>query len=257
MSFKKTEKQILRKTGKAISDYGLIEDGDRIMVAVSGGKDSYTLLHILELLRKKAPIKFSLLAVNIDPDFSGYKTDIIENHLKERGYEYKMVKTNIYDTVEKHIEPNTSYCSFCSRLRRGVIYNKAAEFGCTKIALGHHLDDFIETLLLNQFFTGEIKAMSAKLLSDDKRNVVIRPLVNVEEELIIRYAAMMEFPVVCCCCPVCGSENMMRKNVKSLLNELSVKYPGIKKSMLKSLSNINTRHLLDKRYKKHDGTVAK
>jgi tRNA 2-thiocytidine biosynthesis protein TtcA len=246
MSFKKTEKLILKKVGKAIADYDLISDGDRIMVAMSGGKDSYTLLHILEILRRKAPIKFTLLAVNIDPDFSGYQTNIIEDHLKEGGYDYEMVKTNIYETIENHIEPKTSYCSFCSRLRRGVIYNKAVEYGCTKIALGHHMDDFIETLLLNQFFTGEIKAMAAKLVSDDKRNVVIRPLVNVEEELIIKYSQMNEFPIVCCCCPVCGTEEMMRKNVKKLLNELKQKYPGVKRSMLKSLSNVNERHLLIK-----------
>ncbi len=248
MSLRRIEKYILRKTGRAIADHDLIQDGDRIMVAVSGGKDSYALLHVLELLRKKAPVKFSLLAVNIDPDFDGYRPDIIEEHLKSSGYDYQMVKTNIYETIGKHISPNTSYCSFCSRLRRGVIYNKAVEFGCTKIALGHHLDDFIETLLLNQFFTGEIKAMAAKLHSDDRRNVVIRPLVYVEEKVIMQYAAMMDFPVVCCQCPVCGDENMMRKHVNSMLTKLSIKHPGIKKSMLKSLGNINTRHLLDKRY---------
>ena len=246
MSLKKTQQKIQRKVGRAIADYNLIEEGDKIMVAVSGGKDSYTLLHILEILRKKAPIKFELVAVNIDPDFSGYRTDVIENHLKEHGYAYEMVKTNIYNTIENHIEPNTSYCSFCSRLRRGVIYNKAEELGCTKIALGHHMDDFIETLLLNQFFTGEIKAMAARLVSDDKRNIVIRPLVNVEESLIIQYSAMMEFPIVCCCCPVCGNQEMMRKNMKALLNELSQKYPNIKKSMHKALSNVNSRHLLNK-----------
>jgi len=246
MSLKQAEKQILKYTGKAISDYNLIEEGDRIMVALSGGKDSYTLLQILEILRRKAPIKFSLIAVNIDPDFSGYRTNIIEDFLKENGYEYEMVKTNIYETIEKHIDPNTSYCSFCSRLRRGVIYNKAVELGCTKIALGHHMDDFIETLLLNQFFNGEIKAMAAKLVSDDKRNVVIRPLVNVDEALIREYSAMMEFPIICCCCPVCGDENLMRKYIKKMLNELSQKHPGIKRSMLRSLSNVNRRHLLIK-----------
>jgi tRNA 2-thiocytidine biosynthesis protein TtcA len=244
MSLKKIEKYILKKVGKAIFDFDLIRDGDKIMVAMSGGKDSYTLLHILEILRKKAPVTFFLAAVNVDSNFSGYQTDIIEDYLKATGHEYEIVRTNIYETVQKHIEPNTSYCSFCSRLRRGVIYNKAVELGCTKIALGHHLDDFIETLLLNQFFTGEIKAMAAKLISDDKRNVVIRPLVYVEESIIMKYAALKEFPVVCCCCPVCGNDNMMRKNVKKLLAEWDAKYPGIKRSMIKSLSNVNMRHLL-------------
>lgn len=246
MTLKRLERKILKKVGRAIADYNLIEEGDKVMVAVSGGKDSYTLLHILETLRRKAPVKFSIFAVNIDPDFSGYQTDIIEAHLKEHGCDYEMVKANIYGTIEKHIEPNTSYCSFCSRLRRGVIYNKAHELGCTKIALGHHMDDFIETLLLNQFFTGEIKAMSARLVSDDKRNIVIRPLVNVEEELIIEYAMMMKFPIVCCCCPVCGTEDMMRKNMKALIKELAGKYPGIRQSMHRSLSNVNARHLLNK-----------
>ncbi|MFC1855863.1 tRNA 2-thiocytidine(32) synthetase TtcA [Thermodesulfobacteriota bacterium] len=216
------------------------------MVAVSGGKDSYALLHILEILRRKAPIKFSIIAVNIDPNFSGYRTEVIADHLVEFGFEHEMVKANIYETIENHIDPNTSYCSFCSRLRRGVIYNKAVELGCTKIALGHHLDDFIETSLLNQFFNGELKAMAAKLVSDDKRNVVIRPLVNVEEDVIIEYSQLKEFPIICCCCPVCGTEEMMRKKVKKLLRELSGDYPGIKRSMLKSLSNVNMRHLLVK-----------
>lgn len=254
MSLKELEKHILKKTGQAIFDFNLIEEGDKVMVAVSGGKDSYTMLHILETLRKKAPVQFTILAVNIDPNFKGFKTDVIENFLKTNGYQYEMVKTNIYETIQEHKDPDKSYCSFCSRLRRGVIYSKAVEFGCTKIALGHHADDFIETLLLNQFFTGELKAMAAKLKSDDGRNTIIRPLVYVEEKSIIKYAGLKGFPIVCCCCPVCGSENMMRKHVKKLLNELSLKYPTIKNSLLKSLSNIHTRHLLDKRYYNQDNT---
>ncbi len=249
MPLKKLEKQILKKVGKAIFDFNLIEDGDKILVAMSGGKDSYAMLHLLNILKKRAPVKFTLVPVNIDSNFTGYRTDIISKYLADNGHNLEIVKTNIYETIEKHIEPNTSYCSFCSRLRRGVIYNKAVELGCTKIALGHHLDDFIETSLLNQFFTGEIKAMSAKLHSDDGRNTVIRPLVYVEEAAIMKYAGMMAFPIVCCCCPVCGSDNMMRKNVKKLLTELSGKYPGLKRSMIKSLSNVKTRHLLVKENK--------
>ena len=172
--------RIKKLTGKAIGDYNLIEEGDRIAVGVSGGKDSYTLLHILDALRRRAPIQYELVAVNVDSGFPGFRKEVVAKHLAEHGFEHRMESTNCYGIIEEKRRPGTSYCSFCARLRRGVLYSLADELGCNKIALGHHLDDFIETLLLNQFYIGTLAAMSPRLLADNQRHTVIRPLVYVE-----------------------------------------------------------------------------
>ncbi|NIQ98408.1 MAG: tRNA 2-thiocytidine(32) synthetase TtcA, partial [Desulfuromonadales bacterium] len=203
--------------------------GDRIAVGVSGGKDSYTLLHILDQLRRRAPIEYELVAVNVDSGFPGYRTETIANHLAEHGFEHRMEPTNCYEIIEDKRRPGTSYCSFCARLRRGVLYTLADKLDCNKIALGHHLDDFIETLLLNQFYTGSLKAMSPKLQADNGRHTVIRPLVYVEEGDIIRFSREQSFPIVCCACPVCGIADQKRQRMKSLVRELARENKHLKK----------------------------
>ncbi|PLX81512.1 MAG: tRNA 2-thiocytidine(32) synthetase TtcA [Desulfuromonas sp.] len=238
--------QIRRNVGRAIGDFKLIEEGDRILVGVSGGKDSYTLLHILDHLRRKAPVKYELVAANVDSGFPGFRKQVIEDHLLEHGFEYRMESTNCYEIIETKRRPGSSYCSFCARLRRGVLYSLADELGCNKIALGHHLDDFIETLLLNQFYVGTLKAMSPKLAADNGRHTVIRPLVYVEEGDIIRFSRQHQMPVICCACPVCGEVDQKRQRMKQLIRELSQENRHIKRSMLGALGNVHPRHLLDK-----------
>jgi tRNA 2-thiocytidine biosynthesis protein TtcA len=240
------QQRIQRATGRAIADFGLIRHGDRILVALSGGKDSWTLLHILENLRRKAPVSFSLVAVTVNPGFPGFRTDGIEAYLKERGYEHRIVPAPIHGLMLDKLTGNDTPCPLCSRIKRGVLYTQAAKLGCGKIALGHHRDDFIETLLLNQFFNGKIKAMSPLLHADDGRNTVIRPLVYVAEDDIVRYAAAAGFPVACCSCPACGDPDQKRQQVKKLLGELERAYPGIKPSLLAALAAVDHRHLLVK-----------
>jgi tRNA 2-thiocytidine biosynthesis protein TtcA len=238
-------RKIKHDVGRAIGDFGLIEDGDRIAVAVSGGKDSYTLLHLLEALRHRAPIRYELLAINIDSGYPGYRTDVIAGHLKEHSFPYHMEKTEHYDIIREKRRPGSSYCSICARLKRGVLYTLAQNRGCNKLALGHHLDDFIETLLLNQFFVGSLKAMSPKMLADNGVTTVIRPLVYVEERDIIEFSRANGFPVVCCCCPACGVADQKRKRMKRLLVELEKENPFVKRSLLTALANVQPRHLLD------------
>ena len=242
-------KRIKNRVGRAIADFNLIEDGDRIGVAVSGGKDSYTLLHILEELRKRAPVRYEIMAINIDSGYPGFRADIIEEHLREHGFASHMEKTDHYGIIKEKRRPDTSYCSFCARLKRGVLYSLAQRFSCNKLALGHHMDDFIETLLLNQFFVGSLKAMAPGMLADNGLTTVIRPLVYVAEEDIIRFSRNNRFPVVCCCCPVCGVADRQRKRMKELLKELEKENPFVKRSLLKALANVQPRHLLDRRLK--------
>ncbi|MBC8017916.1 MAG: tRNA 2-thiocytidine(32) synthetase TtcA [Verrucomicrobia bacterium] len=233
--------------GRAIADFGLIAEGDRVAVAVSGGKDSYTMLLLLEELRRRAPVSFELIAINIDSGYPGYRTDIIEKFLREYGFSYKMVPTEHYAIIQEKRRPGSSYCSICARLKRGTLYAVARELGCNKLALGHHRDDFIETLLLNQFFVGSLKAMSASMLADNGETTVIRPLVYVAESDIISFSLQASLPVVCCCCPVCGTADQQRKRMKNLLHALEKDIPHIRNSMLKALSNVHPRHLLDGR----------
>ncbi len=244
-----TDLRLFRKlrhgVGKAISDFGLIEEGDRIAVAVSGGKDSYTMLLVLEELRRRAPVSFELVAVNIDSGYPGYRTDVIEAFFREHGFSYRMVPTEHYSIIKEKRRPGSSYCSICSRLKRGELYEAAQTMGCNKLALGHHQDDFIETLLLNQFFVGSLKSMSASMLADNGIITVIRPLVYLAEEDIVTFSRQMKLPVVCCCCPVCGTADMQRKRMKRLLKDLQIEIPHVKSSLLKALSNVHPRHLLD------------
>jgi tRNA 2-thiocytidine biosynthesis protein TtcA len=233
--------------GRAVADFGLIEEGDRVAVAVSGGKDSYTLLLLLEELRRRAPISFELVAVNIDSGYPGYRTDVIEQFLREKGFTYRMVPTGHYALIQEKRRPGSSFCSICARFKRGALYTTARDLGCNKLALGHHKDDFIETLLLNQFFVGSLKAMAASMLSDNGEIVVIRPLVYLAEEDIIRFSHEAGLPVVCCCCPVCGTADLQRKRMKRLLKELEQDIPHVKNSLLKAISNVHPRHLLDRR----------
>ncbi|GFE59795.1 tRNA 2-thiocytidine(32) synthetase TtcA [Geobacter sp. AOG2] len=245
------DKGLLRKLrhgiGRAVADFGLIEEGDRVAVAVSGGKDSYTLLLLLEELRRRAPVSFEIVAVNIDSGYPGYRTDVIERFLRENGFTYRMVPTEHYALIQEKRRAGSSFCSICARFKRGALYTAAQELGCNKLALGHHQDDFIETLLLNQFFVGSLKAMAASMLADNGETVVIRPLVYLAEEEIIRFSREADLPVVCCCCPVCGTADLQRKRMKQLLKELEKDIPHVKNSLLKAISNVHPRHLLDRR----------
>ncbi|GAM09738.1 tRNA 2-thiocytidine biosynthesis protein TtcA [Geobacter sp. OR-1] len=240
-------KKIKHAVGRAVADHGLIAAGDRIAVAVSGGKDSYTLLHILESLRQRAPIRFEIMALTIDSGYPGFRTDIIGGHLKEHGFEHHIEKTDHYGIIKAKRREGSSYCSICARLKRGALYELAQRFGCNKLALGHHLDDFAETLLLNQFFVGSLKSMAASMLADNGVTTVIRPLVYVSEAQIIEFARLKSFPVVCCRCPACGEADMQRKRMKRLISELERDIPHIRQSILRALANVQPRHLLDKR----------
>ncbi len=242
------ERKLLNKTGRAIADFNMIENGDRIIVALSGGKDSWTLLHLLEILRNRAPIKFSILALNINAGFEEKNSEIITSYLRLKGYEYHVEKSNIYRLLELKSKNKEKYCVLCSRLRRGILYSFARDKGYNKIALGHHGDDLIETLLLNQFFEGKIKSMAPKLFADDGINQVIRPMSYVEEKLISDYVKNMDFPVVSCGCPVSGSVKTKRHEMKELLNLLEKKYPGIRGNILGAMKRISLDHLLDPDY---------
>jgi tRNA 2-thiocytidine biosynthesis protein TtcA len=241
------EAKLAKKVTRAIVDHHLIEDGDRVMVGLSGGKDSWALLQMLDVLRQRAPIKFSLVAVNVDSGYKAYKHDVIARTCEERGWDYRIEHTDIGEVIDDLLGPGKTPCSLCARLRRGVLYRMADEVSATKIALGHHLDDFIETLLLNLFFAGSLKAMPARLVSDDGKHVVIRPLVYAGEDEARLYARECELPIIGCCCPACGDLGLQRQRMKRLLMDLEIEHPGVKQSMLKALGNVAPRHLLDTR----------
>jgi tRNA 2-thiocytidine biosynthesis protein TtcA len=241
------EARIAKKTTKAILDYRMIEDGDRVMVGLSGGKDSWALLQMLHVLRQRAPIDFSIVAVNVDSGYAEYKHGLIASTCAARGWELHIEHTTIGEVMDDLLEGDATPCSLCARLRRGVLYRLAAELGATKIALGHHSDDVIETLLLNVFFAGATKAMPARLVSDDGRHVVVRPFVYVSEEEARLYTKACGLPIIGCCCPVCGDLSLQRQRIKRLLIELEREHPGVKASMLKALGNVMPRHLLDRR----------
>ncbi len=241
------EARVAKKTTKAIVDYHMLEDGDRVMVGLSGGKDSWALLQALDVLRQRAPIKFSLIAVNVDSGYKEYNHELLASTCRARGWEYRSEHTNIGQTIDDILEDGATPCSLCARLRRGVLYRMADETGANKIALGHHADDFIETLLLNLFFAGSLKAMPAKLVSDNGAHVVIRPLVYVGEEEARAYAKECELPIIGCCCPACGDLGLQRQRMKKLMMDLEGEHPGVKQSMLKALANVAPRHLLDTR----------
>jgi len=237
------EKRLAHEMGRCIADYQLIEPGDRVMVAISGGKDSYTLLHLLERARQRAPVRFEIIAVHLDQGQPGYDGAALEAWLEQQGYAHRIVRKDTYRIVTDRIPEGQTYCSMCSRLRRGILYNVAEDLGCTKIALGHHRDDAIETLMLNMMFNGALSAMPARLRSDDGRNTVIRPLLYSSERDIAAYAEQLDFPIIPC--NLCGSqENLWRQQVKEMLDELETRAPKVRQSMLAALKNVHTSHLL-------------
>jgi tRNA 2-thiocytidine biosynthesis protein TtcA len=238
-------KKIKGAVGRAVAAFNLIEEGDRIMVAVSGGKDSLTLLHVLDALRKRAPIRYELMAATVDSGFPGFRTDLIREYLRETGIPFHIEPVDHYRIIEAKLRPGSSYCSFCARLKRGTLYGLARRFDCNKLALGHHLDDFVETLLLNQFYVGSLKAMAPRMLADNGLTTVIRPLVYVQEDEIAGLVAESGVPVVSCRCPVAGSGELKRERMKSLLKDLEREIPFIKRSLVTALGNVHPRHLLD------------
>ena len=245
-TFLRLKKKLERGVGEAIGDYNMIGDGDTVMVCVSGGKDSYTLLSCLLALRERAPVDFRIVAMNLDQKQPGFPDHVLPAYFESIGVEYRIVTEDTYSIVKDKIPEGKTTCSLCSRLRRGIIYRTAKEIGATRIALGHHRDDMLETLFLNMFFGGKIKAMPPKLVSDDGNHVVIRPLAYCTEADITRFARTMEFPIIPC--NLCGSqENAQRKQIKNMLQGWARDYPGRIESLATSLKNIVPSHLADSR----------
>ncbi len=243
-NFNKLQKRIRRNVGKAIEDYNMIEDGDKIMVCLSGGKDSYTMLDILMSLQKSAPVKFELVAVNMDQKQPGFPEDVLPAYLESIGVPYHIVEKDTYSVVKDIIPEGKTTCSLCSRLRRGTLYGFAEKIGANKIALGHHRDDIIETLFLNMFHGGKLKAMPPKLLSDDKRHVLIRPLAYCKEKDIEKFATAKEFPIIPC--NLCGSqENLQRQNIKQMLMQWDREQPGRSENIFAAVCNIAPSQLGD------------
>jgi tRNA 2-thiocytidine biosynthesis protein TtcA len=243
-NFNKLQKRLRRHVGEAIADFNMIEDGDKIMVCLSGGKDSYALLDILRNLQAHAPIRFDIVAVNLDQKQPGFPEHVLPAYLDELGVEYKIVEEDTYSIVKDKIPEGKTTCSLCSRLRRGILYRTATELGATKIALGHHRDDILETLLLNMFYGGTLKSMPPKLVSDDGKHVVIRPLAYCKEKDLVRYAEAKAFPIIPC--NLCGSqENLQRQAIKTMLQDWDRRFPGRIESMFRSLQNLVPSHLLD------------
>ena len=240
----KLEKKLCRLVGQAIGDFGMIEDGDKVMVCVSGGKDSYAMLDILMKLRERAPIHFEIIAVNLDQKQPNFPAEILPNYLKSLGIQYHIEEQDTYSIVKRVIPEGKTTCGLCSRLRRGILYRVADELGATKIALGHHRDDILETLMLNMFYAGKLKGMPPKLRSDDGKHIVIRPLAYVPEKLLERYAADMSFPIIPC--DLCGSQpNLQRQVMKEMLREWEKKHPGRVENLFRSMHHIVPSHLMD------------
>jgi tRNA 2-thiocytidine biosynthesis protein TtcA len=242
----KLRKRLLRHVGEAIADYGMVQAGDRVMVCLSGGKDSYGLLDLLLELRARAPVGFDLVAVNLDQRHPGYPEHVLPEYLESRGVPYRIEVQDTYSIVKRVVPEGDTMCGLCSRLRRGVLYRVAREIGATKIALGHHRDDILETFFLNLFFGGTMKAMSPKLRSDDGAHVVIRPLAYVPETDLEAWAKLREFPIIPC--DLCGSqETLQRKQVKQMLREWEKRHPGRVESMFRALSDVIPSHLMDRK----------
>jgi tRNA 2-thiocytidine biosynthesis protein TtcA len=242
----KLEKRLCRLAGQAITDFGMIEAGDRVMVCLSGGKDSYGMLDVLLKLRARAPIAFDIVAVNLDQKHPGYPAQVLPDYLKSLGIEFVIAEQDTYSTVKRLIPEGKTMCSLCSRLRRGVLYRLAGELGASRIALGHHRDDILETFFLNLFFGGKLKAMPPKLGSDDGRHVVIRPMAYVKERDLARYAEVRAFPIIPC--DLCGSQDhLQRKQVKQMLQLWEKEHPGRVETIFNSLQRVAPSHLLDRK----------
>lgn len=240
----RTRKSLRRDVGRAIADYNMIEEGDLVMVCLSGGKDSYTLLDILLHLQKHAPIKFSIKAVNLDQKQPGFPEHVLPAYLESLGVDYHIIEQDTFSIVKEKTPEGKTYCGLCSRLRRGNLYSYARQIGATKIALGHHRDDIVETLFLNMFFGGKLKAMPPKLLSDDKQNVVIRPLAYVAEKDIARYARLRRFPIIPC--NLCGTQdNMQRQEMKAMLQAWEKQWPGRIDNIFRSIAHVEPSQLAD------------
>ena len=241
----KLEKKLSRLVGQAIGDFGMIEDGDKVMVCVSGGKDSYAMLDILLKLRERAPIQFEIVAVNLDQKQPNFPAEILPNYLTSLGVPFHIEEQDTYSIVKRVIPEGKTTCGLCSRLRRGILYRVADELGATKIALGHHRDDILETLLLNLFYAGKLKGMPPKLRSDDGKHIVIRPLAYVPEKLLERYAEDMQFPIIPC--DLCGSQpNLQRGAMKQMLRDWEKKHPGRVENLFRSMHHIVPSHLMDR-----------
>ncbi|WP_091848678.1 MULTISPECIES: tRNA 2-thiocytidine(32) synthetase TtcA [Marinobacter] len=240
----KLQKRLRREAGQAIQDFRMIESGDRVMVCLSGGKDSYTMLDILMNLQKSAPVPFELIAVNLDQKQPGFPEHVLPEYLAGLGIEYHIIEKDTYSIVKEKVPEGKTTCGLCSRLRRGILYNFAEEHGITKIALGHHRDDLLETLFLNMFYGGKMKSMPPKLFSDDGRNTVIRPLAYSREKDIARYATLREYPIIPC--NLCGSqENLQRQVVKDMLQQWDRQHPGRIETMFRAMCNVEPSHLAD------------
>ncbi|MFH1660214.1 MAG: tRNA 2-thiocytidine(32) synthetase TtcA [Pseudomonadota bacterium] len=240
----KLRKYLEGRTGKAIIDYNMIEEGDTVLVCVSGGKDSYTLLAMLMALQKRAPVKFSLIAMNLDQKQPGFPADVLPRYFESIGIEHRIVEADTYSVVKEKIPEGKTTCSLCSRLRRGVIYRTAKELGANKIALGHHRDDMVHTLFLNMLFGGKLKAMPPKLVTDDKAHIVIRPLAYCAEADIAKFARGMEFPIIPC--NLCGSQdNLQRQKIREMMQDWDKRYPGRTESVFTAMQNVVPSHLAD------------
>ena len=243
-NFKRLQARLRGQVGKAIADYNMIESGDRVMVCLSGGKDSYTMLDMLMSLQRKAPVSFELLAVNLDQKQPGFPQHVLPEYLEALGVPYRIVEQDTYSTVTSIVPEGKTMCGLCSRLRRGILYRVAQEEGISKVALGHHRDDIVETLFLNMFYGGKLKAMPPKLLSNDEQNVVIRPLAYCSEAEIQKYANVRQFPIIPC--NLCGSqENLQRVQIKQMLQAWEREIPGRINSLFNSLQNVTPSHLAD------------
>jgi len=241
----KLSKRLHRQVGAAIIDYNMIEAGDKVMVCLSGGKDSYAMLDILLSLRERSPVKFDLVAVNLDQKQPGFPEHVLPDYLRARGVPFHIEEQDTYSIVTQHIESGKTMCSLCSRLRRGILYRVAGELGCTKIALGHHRDDIVVTMFMNMFFGSRLKGMPPKLVSDDGRNVVIRPLAYVNEDDLVRWAEHREFPIIPC--TLCGSQdNLQRVQIKAMIREWDKQYPGRIENIFTAMANITPSHMMDR-----------